>query len=33
VLLFEFFKPVIVLLALLTGLLIIIDNARELRTS
>ncbi len=33
VLLIEFFKPVIVVLALLTGLLIIIDNARELRTS
>lgn len=33
VLLIEFFKPVIVLLALLVGLLIIIDNARELRAS
>jgi hypothetical protein len=32
VLLLEFFKPVIVVLALLTGLLIIIDNARELRS-
>jgi chromate transport protein ChrA len=33
VLVVKFFKPVLVVLALLTGLLIIIDNARELRSS
>jgi hypothetical protein len=33
VLLYEFFAPVIVALALLMGLVIIIDNARELRSS
>ena len=32
-LLYEFFKPVIVALALLIGLLIIVDNARELRAA
>jgi hypothetical protein len=33
VLLYEFFAPVMAGLALLMGLVIIIDNARELRSS